>query len=66
MTGIFYDPACRRLRLVRGKPEPGWAFVTHNVEASSHHCRRILRELVPPEELATIDWRIEDDDHRSA
>ncbi len=61
MSGIFYDPGSRRLRRVRGKPDPDWTFVTHNLQAGSHHCRRILRESVPPEELVTIDWRIEDD-----
>ncbi|MBE7518747.1 MAG: hypothetical protein HS107_05825 [Thermoflexaceae bacterium] len=56
MSGIFYDPGARCLRRVYGTPEPGWTFVTHNLGASVHHCRRIMREWVPTEEIFAIDW----------
>lgn len=60
MSGIFYDPATRRLRAVRGTPHPDWAFVTHNLNANPHRVRRILREWLPSEEIAGIDWSIEE------
>lgn len=56
MSGIFYDPARRRLRVVEGAAEPGWLFVTHNLGAGGHQCRRILRECLPAAELHTIDF----------
>jgi len=56
MTGIFYDPSARRLHTVRGRPNPNWAFVTHNLNAGQHQCRRILREWLPSEDLLRIDW----------
>lgn len=57
MKGIFYDPAARRLHAVcSGAADPGWAFVTHDLEASDHRCRRILRELLPCDELLQIDF----------
>lgn len=60
MSGIFYDPGNHRLCLVEGKPDPAWTLVTHNVHAGIHHCRRIMREWIAPDELWLIDWtRIE-------
>ena len=56
MSGIFYDPKSRNFRRVVGTPETGWTFVTHNLGASAHHCRRIMREWVSSEELIAIDW----------
>jgi hypothetical protein len=58
MTGIFYDPTARRLHAVESNPEPGWTLVTHNLDASLHHCRRIMREWLPFDEFFSIDWRI--------
>lgn len=58
MSGIFYDPAERRLHAVQTDPEPGWTLVTHNLEASVHHCRRIMREWINSDEMFRIDWRI--------
>ncbi len=58
MSGIFYDPAGRRLHAVRTDPEPGWTLVTHNLEASVHHCRRIMREWLSSDEMFRIDWSI--------
>jgi hypothetical protein len=60
MSGIFYDPKEHRLRAVRGTPQPDWAFVTHNLHAGTHQVRRILREWLPSEELAAIDWSVEE------
>ena len=56
MSGIFYDPGARRLRRVEGKPPAEWQLVTHNVDASPHQCRRIMREWLQLEELRAIDW----------
>lgn len=56
MSGIFYDPGARRLRAVRGAPEPGWTLVTHNLDAGVHRCRRILCEWLPGDEVRAIDW----------
>ena len=56
MSGIFYDSRSRQLRKVQGSPDPAWTLVTHNLEAGEHHCRRILREWVSPEDLRSIDW----------
>ncbi|MGI8927673.1 MAG: hypothetical protein ACR2HN_13675 [Tepidiformaceae bacterium] len=56
MSGIFYDPHGRRLRVVQGPAEPGWLLVTHNVQAGTHQCRRILREWLAPADLINIDW----------
>lgn len=56
MSGIFYDPQGRRLRLVRGTADPGWTLVTHNLNAGIHQCRRIMSEWVPTEELRSVDW----------
>ncbi|MEO8538625.1 MAG: hypothetical protein ABI577_02715 [bacterium] len=58
MSGIFYDPAARRLHAVHTNPEPSWTLVTHNLDANLHHCRRIMREWLPQEELFHIDWTI--------
>ena len=58
MSGIFYDPAERRLHAVQTDPEPGWTLVTHNLEASVHHCRRIMREWITSDEMFRIDWSI--------
>ncbi|MEI2659847.1 MAG: hypothetical protein V9G11_07855 [Bifidobacterium adolescentis] len=58
MSGIFYDPAERRLHAVQTDPEPGWTLVTHNLEASVHHCRRIMREWITTDEMFRIDWSI--------
>ena len=56
MAGIFYDEHCRRVALVQGAPEPGWTLVTHNLHASVNQCRRIMREWLAPEVLASVDW----------
>jgi hypothetical protein len=56
VSGIFYDPANRRLRVVEDAPRPEWALVTHNLDAKPYHCRRILGEWLPLEELRAIDW----------
>ncbi len=58
MSGIFYDPAGRRLHAVTAGPQPGWTLVTHNLDATIHQCRRIMREWVPSEELFRVDWSI--------
>lgn len=56
MSGIFYDPASNRLRVVaRGAAHPLWTLVTHNMAANDHHCRRILGELMPAEAVRTVD-----------
>ena len=59
MRGIFYDPAERRLHAVLTNPEPGWALVTHNLEASVHHCRRIMREWLSSDDMFRMNWNIE-------
>lgn len=57
MSGIFYDPRARRLERVHdGSPLPEWAFVTHNLHASAHQCRRILREFLPADVLTNIHF----------
>jgi len=57
MSGIFYNPGARRLVPVfEGTPRPEWAFVTHNLEASAHQCRRILREFLPADVLSNVDF----------
>ncbi len=56
MSGIFYDPRQRRLRRVDGAADHGWMLVTHNLQASAHHCRRIMREWLAPEDLVMVDW----------
>lgn len=58
MSGIFYDPAERRLHAVTSDPHPGWTLVTHNLDANPHHCRRIMREWLPVEEMFHVDWII--------
>lgn len=59
MIGIFYDPVGRRLRAVTRQPESGWMLVTHNLEAGSHLCRRIMGEWLSPEEAGQVDWEID-------
>ncbi|MDZ7729471.1 MAG: hypothetical protein U5Q44_15455 [Dehalococcoidia bacterium] len=66
MTGIFYDPYYRRLRAVHGEPVPGWRLVTHNLGATSHQCRRIMREWLDHDELLYVDWHIDHEHRRSA
>lgn len=56
MKGIYYDRSRRMVHRVTGRAEPGWTLVTHDLGASVHHCRRILGEWLPPEELRAIDW----------
>ena len=56
MSGIFYDPRTRQLRRVEGKPSADWQLVTHNVDAPLHQCRRIMREWLRSEEIASIDF----------
>ncbi len=56
MSGIYYDPAERRLRLVSGAAEPAWPLVTHNLAAPAHRCRRILRGWLAAEEIDAIEW----------
>ncbi len=56
MSGIYYDPAGRRLHLVLGAAEPAWPLVTDNLAAPAHRCRRILRGWLPPEEIDAIEW----------
>lgn len=56
--GIFYDSEQRRLLAVVGAPEPGWTLVTHDLSASAHHCRRIMREWLSLAELAEVDWDV--------
>ena len=58
MRGIFYDPRARRLHAVLTDPEPGWTLVTHNLDASVHHCRRIMREWLGADEMFRVDWTI--------
>ena len=61
MSGIFYDPRARRLHAVRSSPDPGWTLVTHNLEAGPHHCRRIMREWLPQDEIFKVEWTINRD-----
>lgn len=56
MSGIFYDPGRRNLRRVNGPADPRWLLVTHDLHAGTHHCRRILREWLAPEDLTLVDW----------
>lgn len=64
MAGIFYDPHARKLHVVAGAPRPGWSLVTHDCAAGLYHCRRILREWLPPEEAIAADWGVPSDDKR--
>lgn len=64
MAGIFYDPHARKLHVVAGAPRPGWSLVTHDCAAGLYHCRRILREWLPPEEAIAADWGVSSDDKR--
>lgn len=59
VSGIFYDPVARRLHAVYSSPAAGWTLVTHNVNAGSHQCRRIMREWLSADELWQVDWLIE-------
>lgn len=59
MSGIFYDPRSRRLHTVRTDPEPGWTLVTHNLDAGLHHCRRIMREWLPQDEVLLVEWSVD-------
>ncbi len=56
MSGIFYDPSARCLRAVESAAPHDWTLVTHNLDASINHCRRILREWLTFEELSQVDW----------
>ena len=57
MSGIFYDPASNRLRVITNGQAPAqWALVTHNTAASDNHCRRILREWLSPQDVRSIDF----------
>jgi hypothetical protein len=56
MSGIFYDAARRRVVRVVGTPDPSWKFVTHDLSPAVNHCRRILREWIPSEDLFLVDW----------
>lgn len=56
MSGIFYDPANRRLHCVSDAPPPGWRLITHDLNASTHQCRRIMKEWLPSEELFSVQW----------
>ena len=58
MSGIFYDPASRRVHRVEGHPPASWSFVTHNLSAGVNQCRRIMREWLPTEELFVVDWSV--------
>ena len=60
MAGIFYDPHARRLHAVDQSPDAGWMLVTHNLDAGLHHCRRIMREWLPADDLLRVDWNITD------
>jgi hypothetical protein len=39
-----------------GTPDPSWKFVTHDLSPAVNHCRRILREWIPSEDLFLVDW----------
>lgn len=56
MSGIFYDATAHRLVRVVGTPDPSWRLVTHDLSPGVNHCRRILREWLPSEELFRVDW----------
>lgn len=56
MKGIYYDRRSRTVHRVVEGAQPGWTLVTHDVQASVHHCRRILGEWLSPDELRAIDW----------
>jgi len=60
MAGIFYDPRERRLYAVDRTPDTAWTLVTHNADAGAHLCRRIMREWLPADDLAGVDWNITD------
>jgi hypothetical protein len=61
MSGIFYDPATRRLRAIKhGTVDPAWTLVTHDLAASDHRCRRILAELLPSEEVLLVDFNAQE------
>ena len=60
MAGIFYDPRERRLYAVERTPDAAWTLVTHNADAGAHLCRRIMREWLPADDLAGVDWNITD------
>lgn len=65
--GIFYDAEGHRLVRVDGcSPEPGWTLVTHRLDVSAYHCRRIMREWLAEEDLFGIDWSALRVDPRSA
>lgn len=55
MGGIFYDPEGHAVRDVPGRPEPGWVFLTHDRRISLNRCRRLLRELIPGEDISRVD-----------
>lgn len=61
MSGIFYDPRSRRLHAVTSSPDPGWTLVTHDLGARTHHCRRIMQEWLPPDEIHRVEWTIRRD-----
>jgi hypothetical protein len=63
MTGIFYDPASRRLHAVLSAPESRWTLVTHNINASPHLCRRIMSEWLSPDDICRVDWTIRRERH---
>ena len=56
MQGIFYDRKGRRLHKVTGGGQPDWLLVTHNLDASAHHCRRAMAEWLSREELLALEW----------
>lgn len=56
MSGIFYDPANRSLHHVSDAPQRGWRLITHDMNASTHQCRRIMREWLSTEDLNSIQW----------
>lgn len=57
VNGIFYDPKSRQLRhLANGCPGADWSFVTHDLGASEHRLRRILREWLPADVLSSLDY----------
>lgn len=58
MAGIFYDPRAHRIHAVHGTADPCWTLVTHNLNAGPHHCRRIMREWLAPDEIQRVDWSV--------
>ncbi len=57
MRGIYFDWSSRSVHRLNGDElRPGLTLITHDVHASLHHCRRILREWLGPEELRAVDW----------